>query len=136
LPEKNRPADAAHATTAIGTLCRMYLGAKRTDRGIAAAASILGNDWGPEINGGANMYYNYYASQALFHFGGDNWESWNAKMRDHLVKAQDKDTNAHSCGSWYFNGDHGSPSGGRLYITALCALTLEVYYRNPRLYKE
>ena len=33
-----------------------------------------------------NIYYWYYATQTLHHFGGDQWESWNLKMRDVLVE--------------------------------------------------
>lgn len=136
LPEKNRPADATHATTALGTLCRMYSGAKRGDAGISKGIETIGSKWGPEIGitNGTNMYFNYYATQAVFHFGGESWEAWNQKMRDYLVTTQEKDKKAHAFGSWYFNADHGSKSGGRLYITALSALTLEVYYRYPPIY--
>jgi hypothetical protein len=135
LPEKNRPADATHATTAIGLLCRMYLGWDKNHPGIAEGVNLMGNTWGPEINGGTNMYYNYYATQVVFHYGGDTWKEWNKKMRDHLVASQEKNENDHAFGSWYFNGDHGSPSGGRLYLTALSAMTLEVYYRYMPIYK-
>ena len=41
----------------------------------------------------------------------------------------------HARGSWHFNGDHGAASGGRLYSTALAAMTLEVYYRYMPIYK-
>ena len=135
LPEKNRPADATHATTAIGLLCRMYLGWDKNHPGIAEGVNLMGNKWGPEIAGGTNMYYNYYATQVVFHYGGDTWKEWNKKMRDHLVNTQVKDEKDHAFGSWYFNGDHGSKSGGRLYITALSAMTLEVYYRYMPIYK-
>jgi hypothetical protein len=135
LPEKNRPADATHATTAIGLLCRMYLGWDKNHPGIAEGVNLMGNTWGPEINGGTNMYYNYYATQVVFHYGGDTWKEWNKKMRDHLVATQVKDEKDHAFGSWHFNGDHGTASGGRLYLTALSAMTLEVYYRYMPIYK-
>lgn len=135
LPEKNRPADSTHATTAIGLLCRMYLGWDKNHPGIAEGVNLMGTKWGPEIAGGTNMYYNYYATQVMFHYGGDSWKDWNKKMRDHLVNSQEKNEKDHAFGSWYFNGDHGSKSGGRLYITALSAMTLEVYYRYMPIYK-
>jgi hypothetical protein len=80
-----------------------------------------------------NMYYNFYASQVLHHMGGPNWSKWNPKMRDYLVKSQS--TAGHETGSWYFDEDHAN-IGGRLYTTAMGALTLEVYYRHMPLYQE
>ncbi len=117
------------ATTAIGLLCRMVTGWPRDypalQRGVAKLGSQL-----PQHN---NMYYNFYASQVLHHIGGPNWSKWNPKMRDYLVKSQA--TAGHETGSWYFDEDHAN-IGGRLYTTAMGALTLEVYYRHMPLYQE
>jgi hypothetical protein len=53
-----------------------------------------------------------------------------------LIKLQDKsDPTSCSYGSWppqYF--DYG-PTAGRIYSTALCILTLEVYYRHLPMYR-
>ena len=81
---------------------------------------------------GNNVYYDYYATQVLHHYQGPLWEQWNAVMRDHLVHTQAED--GHERGSWYFNGDFGSDIGGRLYITAMSAMVLEVYYRHMPIY--
>lgn len=126
----------APTTTAVGLLCRMYLGWTRDQpalgEGVAYLASI-----GPSPQ---NMYYNYYATQVLHHWGGDEWEKWNAAMRDQLVSTQDH--TGHAAGSWSpLNDDgsardpHGSAAGGRLYTTCLSILTLEVYYRHLPLYQ-
>jgi len=89
---------------------------------------------GPDArSSGADMYYNYYATQVIKHIGGSKWKKWNPKMRDFLVKSQDKKGNA--AGSWHFGGkSHASEAGGRLYNTALACMTLEVYYRFLPLY--
>lgn len=80
-----------------------------------------------------NMYFNYYATQVIHHYGGDPWKQWNPRMRDSLVNSQAKA--GHETGSWHFAGaDHGSDKGGRLYCTAMAAMTLEVYYRHMPLY--
>jgi hypothetical protein len=79
------------------------------------------------------MYYNYYATQVMFHYGGEPWKKWNNTLRDRLVAAQAKE--GHARGSWHFTGDHGAASGGRLYSTTLAAMTLEVYYRYMPIYK-
>ena len=79
------------------------------------------------------MYYNYYATQLMFQYGGDPWEKWNSKMRDILVQAQAKEGAAE--GSWFFaGGEPGASRGGRLYCTSLATLILEVYYRHPRVF--
>ena len=54
-------------------------------------------------------------------------------MRDHLVKTQAKQNAGHKAGSWTFDGHHSS-QGGRLYNTALAAMTLEIYYRYMPIY--
>jgi hypothetical protein len=70
----------------------------------------------------------------LHHFGTDAWKQWNDRMRDCLVKSQDKSTNAMVRGSWDPAGDPYGSVGGRLMRTSLCLLTLEVYYRHLPLY--
>jgi hypothetical protein len=125
---------AGQATTAIGLLCRMYLGWKKDNEALQKGVEVLSN-WGPIISdGNASMYYNYYATQVMHHWEGELWTKWNEKMRDGLVNSQSKQ--GHSTGSWYFNGDHGSELGGRLYNTALATMTLEVYYRHLPLYRQ
>lgn len=118
------------ATTAIGLLCRMYLGWKRDNpvlqRGVLAVAKT-----GPSPN---NFYYNYYATQVLRHWEGEEWENWNRQMRDQLVHSQAKQ--GHEAGSWFVSGgDLGAPTGGRLYCTAMATMILEVYYRYMPIYR-
>ncbi len=81
-----------------------------------------------------DAYYHYYATQVMFHFGGDAWKQWNEKMRDLLVKTQEQDAMSPSFGSWSAAGDAYGSAGGRLMVTALNLLTLEVYYRYLPLY--
>ena len=95
-------------------LCRMYLGWKRDHQGHQQGVEALGRI-GPQEG---SMYYNYYATQVMHHFGGPQWDQWNTRMRDSLVGSQSKA--GHTAGSWYFgHGDHG---GARR--TALLHVTL------------
>ncbi|MEZ6093551.1 MAG: prenyltransferase/squalene oxidase repeat-containing protein [Pirellulaceae bacterium] len=125
--------------TAIGLLCRMYMGWPRENPALGEGVEWLANR-GPYLGSrdnprGADMYYNYYATQVLRQWGGDDWKKWNEKMRDYLVESQDKD--GAERGSWYFpSGDLGSEAGGRIYCTTMAALTLEVYYRYLPIYRE
>jgi len=89
----------------------------------------------PELSN--NQYYNYYATQVMYHMGGEAWDFWNPRMRDLLINTQDKGDprNPHQGGSWDPKGDPYGFSGGRLMITSLSLLNLEIYYRYIPLYR-
>jgi hypothetical protein len=118
--------------TAVGLLCRQYM-----------------ENWGPShprmiksVNRfikthpptKKDAYYYYYATQVMHHFGGEAWKTWNEQMREILISSQDKNENSPNYGSWAGNGDPYKNVGGRLLITSLNLLTLEVYYRYLPLY--
>jgi hypothetical protein len=123
--------------SAVGLLCRQYL------QGWGPASPRMAkavNNWlMPYLPAsGKNMYYYYYATQVLHHFGGKSWDKWNVKMRDALIKEQDKGTiprHLHQKGSWSPVGDPHGDVGGRLMITSLSILALEVYYRHLPLFR-
>ena len=108
----------------------MYLGWDRTHPGISNGVRDL-SEIGPSGN---NMYYSYYATQVMHHYGGPLWDEWNELLRDHLVASQAR--RGSEKGSWYFDGDFGSSLGGRLYMTSLACMTLEVYYRHMPIYSQ
>ncbi|MBN1911996.1 MAG: hypothetical protein JW818_19900 [Pirellulales bacterium] len=111
------------ATTAVGLLCRMYLGWKRDN-----PALVKGVKWIHKQGvSDKDIYGNYYATQLLFHYGGEAWDDWNPAMRDLLLRSQEM--NGLEKGSWYFPGVSYNERGGRLYCTALSVLILETYYR-------
>ena len=108
----------------------MYLGWKKDNPALQRGVKFLSRH-GPS---GANMYYNYYATQVMRHWEGDEWANWNRQMRDQLVHAQAKQ--GHEDGSWFSGtGDNGAGPGGRLYCTAMATMILEVYYRYLPLYR-
>jgi hypothetical protein len=124
------PKSGGEATTAIGLLCRMYLGWKKDNPSLRRGVKFLSRH-GPS---GANMYYNYYATQVMRHWEGEEWANWNRQMRDQLVHAQAKQ--GHEDGSWFSGtGDTGAGPGGRLYCTAMATMILEVYYRHLPIYR-
>ena len=116
--------------TAIGLLCRMYLGWMRDNPALEQGVEFL-SDKGPSPE---DIYYDYYATQVLHHWGGPEWKKWNQVLRDHLIETQVKDGDA--AGSWKPTGDRGDGPGGRLYQTCLSVMTLEVYYRYLPLYQK
>ena len=119
--------------SAVGLLCRQYLqswGPQNLRMIKGVENHIKAN--GPQTH---DMYYSYYATQVMHHFGGQSWKDWNEKMREGLIAEQDKGTGPMN-GSWTSigGGQHVQNSGGRLMQTSLCLLTLEVYYRHLPLY--
>jgi len=57
------------------------------------------------------------------------WRKWNEPMKNALVPNQQAAKGGCRNGSWDPEGDRWGFEGGRVYATALNALTLEVYYR-------
>lgn len=121
--------DRNPAQTSIGLLCRMYLGWPKEHPGLREGVAYLGSV-GPMMD---DLYYTYYATQVMRHFGGDSWDRWNTATRDAVIKDQIKQ--GVDAGSWDPKGHH-SRAGGRLYQTALATMILEVYYRHLPLYSD
>jgi len=75
----------------------------------------------------------------MFQRGGEGWSRWNARLRDAILPLQDREKKAdgspkrHTYGSWApFGPNWGlfGRMGSRVYTTAICTLTLEIYYRH------
>ena len=73
----------------------------------------------------SDYYFMYYATLALFQYGGDSWDKYNKITSDWLVKNQNSGKKC-SDGSFEQSRSHNI---GRVYNTAMCALQLQVYYR-------
>jgi hypothetical protein len=124
--------------TAVAVLCRLFAGEGRSTPIIKRGVDILMKEtpqWteGTSGKGGANtinLYYWYYGSYAMFQFGGSLWKKWNEGMQAALLSTQRKGE-IDEDGSWDPIDEWGI-AGGRVYATALGALTLEVYYRYVR----
>lgn len=127
-----RGQSATPAMTAEALLCRMYLGWNKENPQLESGVKWLLEEHSPNRND-ANIYYWYYATQTMHHYGGDEWERWNLKMRDILVETQED--GGHRAGSWNPRGDHSS-AGGRIYMTALSVCSLEVYYRHLPIFRQ
>jgi hypothetical protein len=130
MADKSTPIADIRNTRLMGLLCRLYLGWDRNHPGVVKGIEQL-DKWGPSI-GRSNTYYNYYGTHLMFYYGGEPWQKWNTRLRDYLVESQSK--NGHEQGSWFFDidGNTGQTHGGRLAITTLTALTLQIYYRHDR----
>jgi len=83
-----------------------------------------------------DFYHWYYGSLAMYMYAGPNspnshnqyWETWNKALKTTLLSHQNGPKEGHEHGSWDpFGG--WSYKGGRVYATAINALTFEVYFR-------
>jgi hypothetical protein len=131
--------------TAVGMVCRQFMGVANSDPLLLKEAELLAKTppkWEPksEVSSPQEPYYWYYGTLAMFQMGGAYWAKWNEALKPTLVNNQckangqpldgsvnDKD------GSW--DADMGwGPTGGRVYHTAINALSLEIYYRYLPMY--
>lgn len=118
------------ACTAIGLLCRMYTGWDKNHPSLKKGVEHLSKVGVSR----SDVYYDYYAAQVLRQFGGESWEKFNAELRDWLVSEQVPVSAGGAGGSWFFGGGHATDAGGRLYVTAMSTMILEVYYRHMPIY--
>lgn len=126
--------------TSVGILMRMYLGWERENPAMQSAADYLlkhppqiGTEQSPQ----RDTYYWYYATQVMFHMGGDHWDRWNRFLNPILLDAQIK--RGPEAGSWNPEEpvpDRWGPHAGRLYVTTLNLLNLEIYYRHLPIYEK
>ncbi len=120
--------------TAEGILCRMYLGWRKDDPRLMLAVDWLSQNHAP-ADGEFNLYYWYYATQVMHHFGGTAWKRWNDQIKDILILSQE--TKGTDAGSWDPDEDYwASRGGGRIFATAMAVCILEVYYRHLPLFKQ
>jgi hypothetical protein len=125
VPGMNEEFSHHEALSAIAMLCRRWMDPKSDTK----AADLLVRDLPSWEEKSRDYYYWYYATLALYAVdgpSGKSWKKWNESLKEALVKNQ----NPLGCaaGSWEPT-DRWAGEGGRVYATALNALTLETYYR-------
>ena len=120
--------------TAVGALMRLHTGVRAGDRLVARPADVLLADapnYGSAKNRRRDAYPWYYASQVLVHTGGERWDRWYRDLVDLLSEHQQRTGQA--AGSWDPLGsqpDRWGHYGGRIYVTTLHLLALEVPARH------
>ena len=131
-------------TTAVGLAVELHLGGSPGDERLRPAAKeLLANP--PEVGDAASCrarrdanessqhdtYYWYYGSQAMHYLGGDDWQTWSQQLYPKLIQSQ-----IHVgpvAGSWdppRTAPNKWSSYGGRLYVTAMNLLSLEIQNRQ------
>lgn len=118
--------------TAEALLCRMLLGASAEQPSVREAVTLIAGS--PPESTRPNAYAWYYATLASFHVGGPQWDAWNRRIQAAVLSLQRQEPGSLR-GSWDPDPVWGG-HGGRVYATAMAALTLEVYYRYVPLHAE
>jgi hypothetical protein len=122
------------ALNGAGLLCRIFTGWKSDNDALLSGARKLAKA-GPNND----MYYCYYATQVLYHLQKqlpDDWMSWQKAMLKKLDDAIVKE--GHLKGSYYkgFEAGHAAEVGGRLYVTSMATMTMEVYFGKGVIYQK
>ncbi len=125
--------------TSVGLLMRLYTGWDRNLPSMRAGADVLLRyppEHGTVERSRRDTYYWYYATQVMFHMQGEHWKKWHDQLYPLLIDHQV--TSGDMMGSW--NPVSPTPDlwaryGGRLYVTTMNLLSLEVSYRHLPLYE-
>jgi len=126
--------EARLSLTAAGLLTRQFIGWPKDNPDLVAGCKYLVQNLPPEsANSLGSIYYYHYATQVLHNMEGPEFDLWNHRMREHLIRTQQKQ--GHRAGSWNPEGTDWGKRGGRLYATGLALITLEVYYRHLPMYR-
>jgi hypothetical protein len=137
-PEQRHGREPTPVMTSAGLLMRLYFGWQRGQKEMTDGADyLLKHPPAPGTKDATlrDTYYWYYSTQVLFHMGGERWKKWNSTLYPMLIETQV--TEGPNAGSWdpyQPTADLWAKYGGRLYVTTLNLLSLEVNYRHLPLY--
>jgi hypothetical protein len=130
------PAERSESMTAVGVLTRIFAGQTLDNDPmiVKGAELMLGKPpvWNPG-SGDIDFYYWYYATLAMHQVGGSRWDKWNEALKTAVIDKQRVVKTEDEYGSWD-PVDPWSTVGGRVYSTTLNCLSMEVYYRYPRVF--
>jgi len=130
--------DVTPPMTSVGLLIRLYTGWQTSETRTISGADYLKEhlpSLGKDKYGGSqrNTYYWYYGTQVMYSMGGEHWKAWHDRLHPLLVNSQR--TEGELAGSWKPDNYRWGKYAGRLYVTTMNLLSLEVHYRHLPLYK-
>jgi hypothetical protein len=132
--------------TAVGLAVDLHLGQSPQEEQLRGAAEHLlahtpevgaseepspTNDAVESVNPRRDNYYWYYGSEAMHRLGGHDWQAWSEQFYPHLVESQIR--TGPLAGSWDSQSNtstYGNDCTGRLYVTAMNLLSLEIQQRQ------
>jgi hypothetical protein len=130
------PADESESMTAVAVLCRIFADETLARPGardlVAKGAAVISRTppiWSDDRPGRRDFYYWYYGSYALYQVGNKPWRDWEVTLVPAVAKHQHD--RGEQRGSWDPQVDPWGGEGGRVYSTAILALTMEVFSRYP-----
>ncbi|MHC4451732.1 MAG: prenyltransferase/squalene oxidase repeat-containing protein [Planctomycetota bacterium] len=124
------PPEKSQALTASAILMRLRAGQSAKSEVIQKGTKLvvdLAPQWKPK-QGTTDLYFWFWGTRACFQVGGPHWKRWNSALQA-AVLPQQHNAGA-KAGSWDPVGPWGA-DGGRVYSTALLALTLQTYWDRP-----
>lgn len=125
--------------TAKGMLMRLYLGRPPAHPAMVEGAEYLRANlpqWSSAAGPTRDAYYWYCGTQVMFQMGGSYWTEWNKALHPLLEESQIRE--GALAGSWDPRRpvpDRWAELSGRVYVTTMHLLMLEVYYRHLPLYQ-
>ena len=136
--DRSHQREVSQSMTAVALLMRLYTGWNREQEEVQLGAEYLLTRMPSDRNSiYRDTYYWYYATQVLAHVGGEPWEQWNEKLEKLLIDSQTK--GGPLAGSWDpYNPvpDRWGLHAGRIYVTTMNILSLEVRHRMLPIYDD
>ncbi len=129
FPGKNENYNDKETLTAIAVFARITMDRNKADSRLPAGRNLILKDL-PNWKGNDIDYcYWFFGTLAMMAFDGPlgpSWKEWSARAKDAIVKNQNTHSTGCKSGSWE-TVDRWSCAGGRVYGTAINALTLTVF---------
>jgi hypothetical protein len=139
-PEQRQGLVASKTMTAVGLLMRLYSGWKPNHPDFVRGTDYLAQlppQLGTTSDNQRDTYYWYYATQVMLHRGGPTWDRWREQLFPLLRDSQVRDGDF--AGSWDPERpmpDRWARHAGRIYVTTMNLLSLEVKNRIFSLYEQ
>jgi len=126
------PPDRSESPTAAALAGRFQCGQSAADEPVRKGLDLLARcppAW--DERGSVDFPYWFFGTQAAFRAGGEHWRTWSGALDGALRPTQRGEADGCARGSWD-PADPWGAEGGRVYSTALNALTLEILLRYAR----
>jgi hypothetical protein len=131
----------SRAMTGEGLLCRQFLGWPRNQPQLREGVEyLLDEKYQPTWSEGRrNVYEWYYVGHVLHNMNEEEWTDWYNLAQKEIIENQIKVGSGDYRGSWNPHKPQGAPyeladKAGRLYITAMSLLILEMPVRHQPIY--